>query len=112
MRSKVISLLAAAFSLGVVQTASAADMSAPPPAPVYKAPAPVAVAPDWTGFYVGVDVGARWTNIDGSVTAATNNGVNIFCTPSTTGPCVGTSLDDTAFRVAGHLGYNWQIASA
>ena len=48
MRSKVMSLLAAAFSLGVMQTASAADL--PTKAPVYSAPAPVAVViPNWTG---------------------------------------------------------------
>jgi opacity protein-like surface antigen len=48
MRFKVASLLAVAFSLGVVQSATAADL--PTKAPAY---APVAVY-NWTGFYVAV----------------------------------------------------------
>jgi len=63
MRPKVISLLAAAFSLGVMQAASAADM--PTKAPVVKAPMPM-VAPvyNWTGFYVGVNGGGVWGRTD------------------------------------------------
>jgi outer membrane immunogenic protein len=52
MRSKIVSLIVAAFSLGVVQAASAADM--PTKAPM----APVVAAINWTGFYVGVNGGA------------------------------------------------------
>jgi outer membrane immunogenic protein len=48
MRHKVLSLLAAAFSLGFVQAASAADM--PAKAPFYKAPPAAAI--NWTGFYI------------------------------------------------------------
>jgi outer membrane immunogenic protein len=49
--SKVILAVIAALGLGFAQAASAADlpMKAPPPAPV--------VAPNWTGFYLGVNGG-------------------------------------------------------
>lgn len=88
-------------------SAMAADIRMPVKAP----PAPVA-APfyDWTGFYVGIGAGARWTDIDGSVTSATNNGINILCGPGSIGPCTGTSLDHTAFRISGYVGYNWQVS--
>src|SRR5271166_6927719 len=41
--------------------AMAADMA---PAPVYKAPVPVAVGYNWTGFYVGANVGYAWGHED------------------------------------------------
>lgn len=54
-RSKTIALLAAVFSLGVVQAASAADMPTKMPAKAPMiAPAPVY---SWTGFYVGLNAG-------------------------------------------------------
>ena len=57
MRTKVTSLLAAAFSLGVAHAASAADM--PTKAPIVKAPV-MAPAPTWTGCYVGIEGGGNW----------------------------------------------------
>ena len=53
MRSKIVSLLAVAFSLGFAQAASAADM--PTKAPIERAP--VAVPYTWTGFYLGGHLG-------------------------------------------------------
>lgn len=47
MRSKIVSLMAVAFSLEVVQAASAADM--PTKAPIVKAPM-MAPAYNWTGW--------------------------------------------------------------
>ncbi|MCC8955407.1 porin family protein [Bradyrhizobium sp. Pear77] len=41
--------------------AAAADL---PPAPAYKAPAPVAAVYNWTGFYVGGNAGYGWGNQD------------------------------------------------
>ena len=58
MRSKIVSLLVAALSLGVVQDASAADM--PTKMPV-KAPM-AAPAYNWTGLYVGGFVGGAWAS--------------------------------------------------
>lgn len=58
MRSKIVSSLVVAVSLGVVQAASAADM------PV-KARAPVAApAWNWTGCYVGINGGGAWGRSD------------------------------------------------
>ena len=71
MRFKILSLLAAAATLGAVQAASAADL--PVKAPVYKAPAAV-VTSNWTGFYLGagagygaVEINHQFLNDDGSL---------------------------------------------
>jgi outer membrane immunogenic protein len=56
MRSKTVSLLAMAFSLGVVQAASAADM----PVKAYKAPVAAPAAFSWTGCYIGAHAGYGW----------------------------------------------------
>jgi outer membrane immunogenic protein len=49
--------LAALFSL---ETANAADLPRPAPAPYYKAPAAVPPAFSWTGFYLGMEGGYGW----------------------------------------------------
>jgi len=71
MRKLAIGLLSAsALCAGLCQGASAADLgvrAAPPPAPVV-------IAPTWTGFYIGGNVGAGWakndTSVSGTVPAA------------------------------------------
>jgi hypothetical protein len=64
MRVRVVGVLAASLSLVASQGVFAADM--PVKAPVFKAPA--ATAYDWTGFYlggnVGVGVGRDFTRLD------------------------------------------------
>src|SRR5215813_8157303 len=102
-RVTVLSLAAAAFSLAVAPIAFAADL--PAPVPVKAPPPPPVVAPSWTGLYVGVGLGARWTEFDGSVLSATNDGGNILCTGGVA--CPGANLHNTAFRASGYLGYNW-----
>src|SRR5438552_2403237 len=74
MKAKLIVLLSGALSLGAVATASAADMAvkAPPPAPIALA--------NWTGFYLGGEVGGRWTEADWNTTCL---GPGAFpCTPT------------------------------
>src|SRR5262245_28096191 len=92
-----------------VGSASAADMpmKAPPvvpPAPVYS----------WTGFYAGIGLGSRTVDVDGHVNSGTNNGVPLVnasaSCPTPSPSCPGLSFNETAFRVSGYLGYNWQFA--
>ena len=55
-------LLGALGAIAMVSSASAADMAAPPP---YRAPAPamVATAYNWSGFYIGGEVGGAWSDM-------------------------------------------------
>jgi outer membrane immunogenic protein len=53
MRTKIASLFVAAFSLGIVQAASAADIPVKTPAPALY---------NWTGFYGGLNAGYAWAD--------------------------------------------------
>lgn len=66
MRRTVVGLLAGMLSLGAVAVAAAADM--PTKAPVYKAPAVVAPY-NWTGCYVGANVGGAWARSHDNIPA-------------------------------------------
>jgi outer membrane immunogenic protein len=91
MRSKTVSLLAVAFSLGFAQAASAADM------PVKARPmAPVPVAFSWTGCYVGGNVGDLWGRKDwyDSITGIYD-----------------VRNEPTGFLGGGHVGCNYQTGA-
>jgi outer membrane immunogenic protein len=102
---KKITLSAIALVSIVVVPALAADL----PARVYtKAPAVVDQVSDWTGFYVGGDVGGRWSNADWRTTSVANFGAgNNNPDPST----AAASFNSSAVRIGGYVGYNWQFAS-
>jgi opacity protein-like surface antigen len=57
---RVVAVLIAVSALPYTQVASAADIPAKAPAPV-SAPLP---AYNWTGFYVGGNVGGAWSTTD------------------------------------------------
>jgi outer membrane immunogenic protein len=80
----------AALVLGA--PAFAADL--PVKAPVYKAP--VVVAYDWTGFYVGLNGGYSWGR---SATDFSIAGVTVL----------STSQDLRGWVFGGQAGYNWQF---
>jgi len=96
MRHKVVKLLAVALSVGLGQAALAADM------PV-KAPMVQAVASyNWTGCYIGGNVGGGWARID----------------QRQVGKVTGTVLDsdfgsgsDSKFIGGGQIGCDYQFAS-
>ncbi len=73
-------------------------------APVYKAP--VAVAPSWTGFYIGANLGYGWGNRDADYTA--NDPASALWFTFSGGP------SPTTYKTSGvlgglQLGYNWQF---
>jgi outer membrane immunogenic protein len=87
MRRYTLAVLAAAgLALGVVQTASAADIARP----VYKAPPPVMVGYNWTGFYAGIHGGYGWGELSG----------------------LGGSSDQNGWFGGGQIGWNWQGAGS
>jgi outer membrane immunogenic protein len=91
----VVAALAALFG---VTSALAADL----PAPIYRK-APVVVDPgyDWTGFYLGGNLGYSWGR--SSDTSSLTNGVG---TPLFTSSG-STNLDGVVG--GGQIGYNWQV---
>jgi outer membrane immunogenic protein len=95
-------------ALTAASAAFAADMGAP--APVYTK-APVPVASDWTGFYLGAGVGFRSANVSEQTRSAVFDGFNAMNPSNCSFLLCGTtqSLDHTAFRFSPYFGYNWQI---
>lgn len=97
---KRILIASAAFALLTATSALAADL------PVYTKAPPVAVVYDWTGLYIGTNVGYSWGRgtTDGTV-ATTPTGV--VSPVTTTVPLTGRA-DVNGFIGGGQLGYNWQ----
>jgi len=92
---KILTVAAAIAALGFVGSANAADM--PVKGPVYKA-APV-VLYNWTGIYVGGNIGGAWAH-SSWCTDATFNG----------GCALGDNFSDTkgGFVGGGQIGARWQ----
>jgi outer membrane immunogenic protein len=82
----------------VATSALAADLR-PSRAPVLKAPAMVASATDWSGFYIGASAGAAWTDN----TIIDHDG---FAAEGQLGH--QTHYDRTGGIFGGQAGYNWQ----
>jgi outer membrane immunogenic protein len=93
MRQRIATLFAIAVGVGVVHSASAADI--PTKAPVYRTPAAV-VAYNWSGVYIGGNVGAAWQR---------------NCWTFLRGPVEEGCHNDTAVTAGGQLGVNWQAGN-
>jgi len=107
MKKSGLSLVAVAmFAFGGV--ASAADLEA---VPYQRAPVPVAPVYDWTGFYVGADLGARWTDARWTTTCQ-EPGFAVGCTPFPARFNSNNPLSFNSASVKGGVygGYNWQFA--
>jgi outer membrane immunogenic protein len=100
MRRLQCALLAATAAIGFASVVSAADM--PTKAPAYQAPAAVG-AYNWTGFYVGGNVGWSGGRFHDDA---------VYTNPNYTSPIVATlaSVTNSAngFVGGGQVGYNWQ----
>jgi outer membrane immunogenic protein len=106
---RVLILTAAAMGVALTQSAWAADLGVRAAPPVYAPP--VAIAPTWTGVYIGFNGGWGWSN--------TNNN-SLGFTPTLGGPAVGVF---TPFTIGsgnnnangpifgGQLGYNYQVGT-
>jgi outer membrane immunogenic protein len=97
-----ISLLAVAV-IGFASTTHAADMptKAPRMAPV------VAPAPSWTGFYVGGELGGKWTDGNWNTTCLTTGGCPDFPLDASS----SQKLQPSSLRAGGYAGYNWQVSN-
>jgi outer membrane immunogenic protein len=98
MKRHVLALVVAISS--ATSAALAADVSPPPaPAPVYRPP-PVAAAYNWSGFYLGANVGYGSVNWNSSATF--NSPFFGVTTATSTGSANGVIA-------GGQLGVNWQM---
>jgi outer membrane immunogenic protein len=98
---RIIGIVIAATMVG---PAIAADYGPPPP-PVYAPPAYVPTyvpGYNWTGFYIGANVGAGWATGSGTATILTPAG-GVFSATST------SSQDANGVIGGGQIGYNWQF---
>lgn len=92
----------AAVAIGLTSVAAAADLSFK--APAYNPPP----TNDWTGFYVGANVGGGWGHR--SVNASPNDPITILFFP----PPISLAPPSSSFNSSGalgglQLGYNWQV---
>jgi outer membrane immunogenic protein len=88
-------LLAAA--LLAPAAAGAADLK-----PVYKAPPPMVVTYNWSGFYVGGHAGGAWSDFDANWDPLPSSAA-FAAFPQ------AANLKDSAFIGGGQIGYNWQV---
>jgi outer membrane immunogenic protein len=89
---KILLAGVAAAALTAVSSAMAADLGTP----VYKVPpAPVAVAPNWTGFYIGANGGGGWGTQE------------FFESDPFSGKAL-SSIGVNGFLGGGQVGYNYQ----
>jgi outer membrane immunogenic protein len=99
---KKLLLTSVAFAALIAGPATAADLARP----VYRHPVVVA-APvySWTGFYVGGEVGAKWTDSQWTTTS-------LISPPFTTIVDASSPSDfsSSSIRAGGYVGYNWQFA--
>lgn len=100
----LVSRLAGAAALAFTGSASAADM--PVKAPII-APAQVS---SWTGWYLGVNLGAGWLSSGADIAPADADTTTLF-SPGIAAGTLATSLAarDQGILGGAQLGYNWQI---
>jgi len=88
----------ALLASGIATSALGADL----PAKVYtKAPPPVVEVYNWTGFYIGGNVGYSWGRSSDDSTLTNGAGTVLFANAS------GVNLDGIVG--GGQVGYNWQV---
>jgi outer membrane immunogenic protein len=94
-----IALIAFVSTVAFTQTATAADL--PRKGPV--APAVVAPVWNWTGFYIGGNVGGVWQRDDGD--SNFTNPIAPFNNPQS------NSISDSSVIGGFQIGYNWQFSN-
>lgn len=95
---------ASIFALSSV-AATAADLAA---RPYTKAPVAPPVVDSWTGFYLGAEVGGRWSDTTWTSTALADPVQPLSSYRLLQGN--PASFNSTSFRGGGYVGYNWQVS--
>jgi outer membrane immunogenic protein len=100
-------LLSIVFAVGGMAVATAADLPTAKPAPVLQAP-----AYNWTGFYLGGNLGGAWGSFDPS-TSTVFSPIGYFATtsPPAINTVGGQSIKPAGFTGGVEGGYNWQAGN-
>jgi outer membrane immunogenic protein len=93
----IFSTAVAVSAIVSIGTASAADLA---PQTYTKAPPPVVAVYDWTGFYIGGNIGYSWGRSSDASTLTNGAGTVLFASADK------TNLDGVLG--GGQIGYNWQ----
>lgn len=102
-------LLGLAYKFGDPMGPGPADNVPSMPSFLTKAPA-VAITPSWTGLYAGLSAGMRSVVSTASFTGGTSTSIFGVTSITACSTCVTSEpFDDTAFRLAPYVGYNWQL---
>jgi outer membrane immunogenic protein len=106
MRRLQCALLATVAAIGFASVASAADM--PVKAPMMMAPA----AYNWSGFYIGANIGASWADPSNSLSIA-NGTPGYFFPAAIAGVNANGTFSNTqaSFTGGGQIGYNVQTGN-
>ena len=94
----------AAATASVIAGTNAALASDLPPRGYTKAPAIASAAYDWSGFYVGLNVGGASERDSGISDFLSPGGRDLETNPQT------NALRSSAIMGGVHAGYNWQMA--
>jgi len=93
-------VLGAAFAFCAASASVAADL--PVKGPIYAPPPPVAIY-NWTGFYIGVNAGYGWGEIDDAITPLPQPGFGF--------PPFSVGSEPDGFIGGIQIGYNWQTGN-
>jgi outer membrane immunogenic protein len=101
---------AASFAVAALalSTAIAADLPTRKDAPIYAPP--LSPAYNWTGFYLGANLGVSWSNGSSSLVGSPNF-INNIVTPLGI-PTSGYGNNTAGFFGGLQAGYNWQLNQA
>ncbi len=93
----------------MIVAASAADLPSAKEAPAYVPPPPIL---SWTGFYVGVNAGGAWGNLDPRTSTVYSDEGYFAETSAAAVNAVGQPAGRASgFTGGGQIGYNWQLNS-
>ena len=108
---RILILTAAAMGVALPQSACAADLGVRAAPPVYAPP--VAVAPTWTGVYIGFNGGWGWSNTNNNSLPSAQRPRWALCGRfySITARWLGGNNNANGPIFGGQLGYNYQVGT-
>src|ERR1700760_1867465 len=98
----ILSAAAAASAIVGIGAASAADL------PMYAKAAPgVVPVYNWTGFYIGGNIGGEWGRFNDPFAAGTVTAFGLTAPAET----IPLRSDTSSFTAGGQIGYRWQTST-